>query len=87
MPRRLFVTAGVSGRAIARDIFLDGNTYRDSQSIDRNYLVADFHVGLHCELSWARLSVLRVLRTPEFDSPSMAGDLSSWMSVQLEILF
>jgi hypothetical protein len=84
----LFVTAGVSGRAIARDIFLDGNTVRDSQSIDRNYLVADFHVALHWEPAWwARFRVARVFRTPEFDSPSSAGDLTSYMSVQLEVLF
>lgn len=86
-PWRWFATAGISGRAIARDIFLDGNTYRDSHGIDRNHLVADLHVGLHFEWRCVRIGVARVFRTPEFDSPSQAGDPSSWMSVQIEVLF
>lgn len=85
---RFFLTAGMSGRVVARDIFLDGNTWRDSHSIGRNYLVADFHVALHWEPCWfARVSVARVFRTPEFDSPSTRGDLSSFMTVQFEFFF
>lgn len=63
-------------------------TFEDSPSIDRNYLVADIHLGLHLEPAWwARFGVSRVFRTPQFDSTSAAGDPSSYMSVQLEVLF
>jgi len=33
--------AGVDGRAVARDIFLDGNTFKDSASVDKKNFVAD----------------------------------------------
>lgn len=84
---RLYGTTGVSGRAVVRDIFLDGNTWRDSHSVSRNEAVADFHVGLHLEpCRWARISVTQVFRTPEFDSPSRSGDLANFTSLQIEIL-
>src|SRR5690606_27522723 len=40
-----YLFAGVEGRGVARDIFLDGNTFRDSQSVDRRYLVGDLQAG------------------------------------------
>lgn len=30
-----YLFAGVEGRAVARNIFLDGNTFRDSRSVDK----------------------------------------------------
>ncbi len=84
---RLWVEAGVEGRAVARDVFLDGNTWRNSHSVDRNALVADLHVALQWEPCWwARLRIARVFRTPEFDSPSRS-DPSSFVSAQLELLW
>ncbi|OYW07436.1 MAG: hypothetical protein B7Z53_06220, partial [Rhodospirillales bacterium 12-71-4] len=47
-PRETFgwyVFAGGQGRAVARDIFLDGNTWQDSPSVDRNALVGDLQAG------------------------------------------
>src|SRR5262249_28196773 len=38
--------AGVEGRAVARDLFLDGNTFRDSAHVEREPYVADFQAGL-----------------------------------------
>ncbi len=35
----------VSGSGIARDIFLDGNTFRDSHSVEKNYFVASAGAG------------------------------------------
>src|SRR5690606_25458235 len=40
-----FVFAGAEGRAVARDIFLDGNTWKDSRSVDKEPLVADLMAG------------------------------------------
>lgn len=39
-----FGSAG--GRWVARDIFLDGNTWQDSPSVDKRPLVGDFNAGL-----------------------------------------
>ncbi|MDA0350473.1 MAG: lipid A deacylase LpxR family protein [Verrucomicrobia bacterium] len=38
--------ASMDGRAVARDIFLDGNTFADSHSVRKEPLVADFAMGV-----------------------------------------
>src|SRR5690606_3866878 len=45
-PFNIFVFAAADGRAVARDITLDGNTFRDSPSIDKKPFVADLYAGL-----------------------------------------
>ena len=42
----LYAFAGVDARAVARNIFLDGNTWADSRSVDKNTFVGDAQVGL-----------------------------------------
>lgn len=61
-----YLFAGVEGRAVARDIFLDGNTFRDSQSVDKRPLVADFKLGAVAVLGSARISFTHDFRTKEF---------------------
>lgn len=85
---RIYAAAGVSGKVVLRNIFLDGNTFSSSHSVDRNPLVAQFHVGLHWEpCSRARVSIAEFFSTAEFDSPSQEGDLGHFTSVQLELFF
>lgn len=85
---RFYLAAGVEGRFVPQNIFLDGNTYRRSHSVDRNKLVADFHVGVHWEpCQRLRLSVSEVFTTPEFDSPSQDGDVGHHTAVQVELFF
>lgn len=61
-----YVFAGAGGRAVARDIFLDGNTCRDSRSVDREVLVGDLEVGGAVFWRNVRLSYTFVHRTEEF---------------------
>jgi lipid A 3-O-deacylase len=71
--------AGVEGRAVARNIFLDGNTYGDSRSVDKNNLVLDFQGGIEFTLGYARLSFTQIYRTREFEGqrvPSQFGSIS-----------
>lgn len=58
--------AGVNGRAVAHDIFLDGNTFRDSHSIGSKPLVGDFVAGLTVGYGGAKLSYAKVFRTREY---------------------
>ena len=60
----LFVS--VDGRAVARDIFLDGNTFADSHSVDKRRWVADLAAGVSIVYGSLKLSLSRVLRTREF---------------------
>ncbi|MBU1068539.1 lipid A deacylase LpxR family protein [Myxococcota bacterium] len=56
---------GAEARVVARNIFLDGNTFRDSRSVGKKPLVVDVHFGW--SLGWDRivLSFANVLRSPE----------------------
>jgi hypothetical protein len=61
-----YLFAGVEGRAVARNIFLDGNTFRDSRSVDREPLVGDLQYGFAITWRNARLSYTHVVRTREY---------------------
>ncbi|MDE1153392.1 MAG: lipid A deacylase LpxR family protein [Micavibrio sp.] len=70
---------GIEGRAIARNIFLDGNTFEDSYSVDKRPLVMDLNAGVAFTYSKYRLSYAIVYRTKEFDTqddPSVFGTVS-----------
>lgn len=61
-----YLFAGADGRAVARNIFLDGNTFRDSPSIDKEHFVADLSAGLALTFERVRISYTVVYRTKEF---------------------
>jgi len=69
------VFLGAEGRAVARNIFLDGNTFQDSYSVGKNSAVADLQMGF--ELGWGatRLTVTNLWRTKEFTSQSKPDQL------------
>jgi hypothetical protein len=74
-----YLFAGVEGRAVARNIFLDGNTFRDSPSVDKENFVADGNAGLAVTWDDFRLSYSLTYRTREFetqDHDSVFGGLS-----------
>ncbi len=74
-----YLFAGVDGRAVARNIFLDGNTFTDSHSVDKNPLVADLNAGVALTYGPARISYSLNYRTKEFDTqddPSVFGSIN-----------
>ena len=73
-----YAFAGVEGRAVARNIFLDGNTFKDSHSVDKKYFVGDLHVGLVVVIGRVRLTISNVFRTAEFNGQ---GELDEFGSV------
>lgn len=62
-----YLFAGIEGRAVARNIFLDGNTFRDSHSVDKKPLVADLQFGFAFHIDNVRLAVSNVWRSREFE--------------------
>ena len=62
-----YLFAGLHGRAIARNIFLDGNTFKDSHSVDKKHLVGDANVGFALTFDDYRLSYTLNYRSKEFD--------------------
>ncbi len=69
--------AGVDGRVVARNIFLDGNTFSDSRSVDKKPLVGDLQFGLVLDWSDVRLSYTHVQRTREFQTQDSNDDFGS----------
>ncbi len=71
--------ASVEGRAVARNIFLDGNTFGDSRSVDKNNFVLDFQGGVEFVLGVTRITFTQIYRTREFEGqrvPSQFGSIS-----------
>lgn len=70
---------GLEGRAIARNLFLDGNTFRDSPSVDKKHLVLDANAGASLTYGSIQISYTLNYRTEEFhgqDGESLFGALS-----------
>jgi lipid A 3-O-deacylase len=60
-----FFTA-VEGKAKFRDIFLDGNTFRDSHRVDKEIYVGDLMGGIAVNYGRFKASYAIVVRSPEF---------------------
>ncbi|WP_193173700.1 lipid A deacylase LpxR family protein [Nisaea nitritireducens] len=72
-----YLFAGIEARAVARNIFLDGNTFKDSPSVDKNLLVGDLSYGVVFTVGQARISMTQVLRSPEISSESVISRFTS----------
>lgn len=72
-----YVFAGAELRAVARDIFLDGNTYRDSARVDKKPVVADFQAGAAVQAGDWRLAYTYVTRTEEFKTQGRQQDFGA----------
>ena len=58
---------GTQGRAVARNIFLDGNTFQNSRSVVKEHVVADLIAGTELfSIGGLRFGFSLVARTPEF---------------------
>ncbi len=73
----------VDGRAVARNIFLDGSTYSDSHSVDKYPFVADLSAGLAVNIKNTKIAYALVYRTKEFkgqDEGQVFGTVSvNWI--------
>jgi len=63
-----YAFASAEGRAIARSIFLDGNSFRDGPSVERIPLVAEFQLGMELAYRRIRAGYTFVVRTPTYDT-------------------
>lgn len=79
-PFGAYLFAGLDGRFVLRDMFLDGNAIRDSARVaDRNKLVADLQTGLAVHIENVQVAFTYVHRTEEFqrqDGPQRFGAVS-----------
>jgi len=72
-----YVFAGAEGRAVGRNVFLDGNSFRQSPSVDKEPLVGDLQAGF--SLFWSnnwRVDASTVRRSREYvgqSAPDVIG--------------
>ncbi|WP_130537606.1 lipid A deacylase LpxR family protein [Thiomicrorhabdus indica] len=68
---------GFEGQAVARNIFLDGNTFRNSRNVDKKPLVADIQFGVVFDWKDLRLGYTHVFRTKQFTTQNSTDGFGS----------
>jgi hypothetical protein len=63
-----YLFAGVEGRALARNLFLDGNSFEASRSVVKKNLVGDIVTGAALVFGHARLAFTHVIRSREYET-------------------
>jgi hypothetical protein len=72
-----YAFAGVEGRVVARDISLDGNSWRESRSVDSEPFVGDASLGFAFFLPRTRLTATYTIRSKEFSTQRDAAQFGS----------
>lgn len=79
-----YVFAGVEGRAVAHDLLLDGNTFRESRRVAKHTFTGDFVCGAALTYWRVRVAYTNVLRSAQVKSRVMPHDFGS-LSVTLAL--
>ena len=75
----LYMFTMINGYVMLRNIFLDGNTFTDSHSVDKKYFVGEIGTGIGVVYRRYKLSYAHILRTKEFnhqDSCQVFGSIT-----------
>ena len=72
-----YLYATTEGRIVVRNIFLDGNSFSDSHSVDKKTFVGDLSLGAVFQYKRFKLSYANVLRSKEFDEQDDAARFGS----------
>jgi len=67
----------LTGSAVARDIFLDGNTFKSSHSVDKNIFVAYASVGLSARYKTFTIDVTNTRNTKKGDKEGPLQDVGT----------
>ncbi|WBQ11615.1 lipid A deacylase LpxR family protein [Hyphomonadaceae bacterium ML37] len=57
---------GIAGTWVGRDIFLDGNTFRSSRSVDKHDVVWSAQAGIAVQWEHVRVSYTHIVRSDQF---------------------
>jgi hypothetical protein len=74
----------LNARLVAHNIFLDGNTFRDSHAVDSEPLVADVAAGVSAYYRGVRLSYAQIYHSREFTTQ---GETHAYGSLALSYMF
>lgn len=73
----LYAFAGMRGNAVGRNIFLDGNTFRSSQSVKKYRVTSETEVGFGTQYAPVSIVWSYVVRSPEFEEQSYFNSFAS----------
>lgn len=73
----LYFFAGTNARWVIRDIFLDGNTFSNSHSVDKESWVGEWVLGGSMVLRKVKLSYAQVFRSKEFSQQNSGQSFGS----------
>lgn len=76
-PYSWYLFGGFDLRAVGRNLFLDGNTFRDSARVDKKPFVVDVQAGLAVQTGDWRLAYTYVTRSEEFEGQDEIQDFGS----------
>jgi lipid A 3-O-deacylase len=82
-----YLFAGAEARAVAHNVFLDGNVFRSSPSVDRQDFVYDLKAGFSVRIASARISLTQVWRSEEFTTPVRGGGNQRFQSLNISWQF
>lgn len=80
VPRNVFgyyFFASTHTQLVLRNIFLDGNTFRNSHSVDKEILTADVQLGIAVNYKNLRISYSHIFMTKEFKGQRTAPEFGS----------
>jgi len=79
-----YTFAGFDGRAVARNIFLDGNTFNNNSDVEKEIFVGDIQLGIVLTFSRLRAGYTHVFRTREFKTQRSVGQEFGALSVSMQ---
>jgi lipid A 3-O-deacylase len=79
--REWYVFGGFDVRGVAHNIFLDGNSFRSSPSVERRGFVYDLKAGVSVRIPPARISLTHIFRSEEFTTPVAGGGTQRFQSL------
>jgi len=81
----IYISTGAACYGIAREIFLDGNTFKDSHSVKKKPVIIETGAGITFYYKNAKITYTQVYRTKEFDRQKEQAQ--SYGSVNLAFSF
>ena len=77
------IFAGVDARMVARNIFLDGNTFRNGPSVEKKPYVYDLKAGLSVRVAPVHISITKIRRSEEFSTIAGGSGQQKFYSLNL----
>ena len=72
-----YLFGDIEGKAVARNIFVDGNTFTSSHGVNGTMFVGEFRIGATYYRSWFEMTAMYVFRTKEFETQANADEYIS----------